>query len=127
MARTFKMPCLLQTPENIMASLYEILSLRKTSNAAQTENRLFVTKIIKPNGARVLSTVFVKTSEIVMISDTRSCLKIGATKISCVLDKGYNSHAAFLKLRSPGFHPISPRSGCMGGDFGLFAWGGADK
>ena len=71
-----------------MASLYEILSLRKTSNAAQTENRLFVTKIIKPNGARVLSTVFVKTSEIVMISDTRSCLKIGATKISCVLDKG---------------------------------------
>ena len=74
-----------------MASLYEILSLRKTSNAAQTENRLFVTKIIKPNGARVLSTVFVKTSEIVMISDTRSCLKIGATKISCVLDKGYTS------------------------------------
>lgn len=79
-----------------MASLYEILSLRKTSNAAQTENRLFVTKIIKPNGARVLSTVFVKTSEIVMISDTRSCLKIRATKISCVLDKGYNSHATFL-------------------------------
>ena len=62
-----------------------------------------------------------------MISDTHSCLKIGATKISCVLDKGYNSHAAFLKLRSQGFHPISPRSGCMGGDFGLFAWGGADK
>ena len=110
-----------------MASLYEILSLRKTSNAAQTENRLFVTKIIKPNGARVLPTVFVKTSEIVMISDTRSCLKIGATKISCVLDKGYNSHATFLKLRSPDFHQISPQSGCMGVDFCLFAWGGSDK
>ena len=30
-----------------------------------------------------------------MISDTHSCLKIGATKISYVLDKGYNTHAAF--------------------------------
>ena len=62
-----------------------------------------------------------------MISDTRSCLKNGSTKNSCVLDKGYNSHAAFLKLRSPGFYQISTRSGCMGGDFGLFAWGGSGK
>ena len=36
-------------------------------------------------------------------------------------------HVAFLKLRSPVFHPISPRSGCMGVDFCLFAWGGFDK
>ena len=66
MARILQMPCLLQTPENIMASLFEILSLRKSSNVAQPENRLFVTKIKKTNGARILYTVFVKTSEIVM-------------------------------------------------------------
>ena len=77
MARIIKTPCLLQTPENIMASLFEILSLRKSSNGAQTENRLFVTKIKKPNGTRILYTVFVKTSKTVMTSDT---------------------HAAFLKL-----------------------------
>ena len=67
MARILKMPGLLQIPENIMASLYQILSLRKSSNVAQPENRLFVTKIKKSNGARMLYTVFVKTSEIVMI------------------------------------------------------------
>ena len=44
--------------------LHEILSLQKTSNVAQVEKHLFVTKIIKPNGARMLKTVFVKTSEI---------------------------------------------------------------
>ena len=61
MARILKTPRLLQIPENIMASLYEILSLRKSSNGARAENRLFVTKIKKPNGARILYTVFVKT------------------------------------------------------------------
>jgi len=54
MARILKMPCLLQTQENIMASLYEILSLRKSSNGTRTEKRLFVTKIKKTNGARML-------------------------------------------------------------------------
>ena len=54
MARILKMPCLLQTPENIMASLFEILPLRKSSNGAQPENRLFVTKIKKTNGAGML-------------------------------------------------------------------------
>ena len=38
-----------------------------------------------------------------------------------------DAYSAFLKLRSPGFHQISPRSGCMGVDFCLFAWGGSDK
>ena len=51
MARILKIPCLLQTPENIMASLFETLSLRKSSNVARAENRLFVTKIKKTNGA----------------------------------------------------------------------------
>ena len=50
MARILKMHCLLQTPENIMASLFENLALRKPSNVTQPENRLFVTKIIKTNG-----------------------------------------------------------------------------
>ena len=54
MARILKMPCLLQTPENTMASLFEILSLRKSSNGARAENPLFVTKIKKLNGARML-------------------------------------------------------------------------
>ena len=45
MARILKMPRLLQTPENIMASLFEISSLQKSSNVAQLENRLFVTYI----------------------------------------------------------------------------------
>ena len=43
-----------------------------------------------------------------MISDTHSCLKIGATKISYVLDKGYNTHAAFQNSDQQvfiGFHP----------------------
>ena len=66
MARILKMPCLLQTPENIVASLFGIIPLRKSSNVAQPENRLFVTKIKKPNGARILYTVSVKTSETVM-------------------------------------------------------------
>ena len=54
MARILEMPFLLQTAENIMASLFEILSLRKSSNGAQLKNRLSVTKIKKPNGARIL-------------------------------------------------------------------------
>ena len=54
MARILKTPRLLQILENIMASLFEILSLRKSSNATQAENRLPVTKIIKFNGARML-------------------------------------------------------------------------
>ena len=54
MARILKMPCLLQIPENIMASHFEISSLRKLSNVAQAVNRLFVTKIEKHNGARIL-------------------------------------------------------------------------
>ena len=54
MARTLKMPRLLQTPENIVASLFEIRSLRKLSNGAQLKNLLFVTKPKKPNGARML-------------------------------------------------------------------------
>ena len=54
MARTLKMPRLLQTPENIVASLFEIRSLRKSSNGAQLKNLLFVTKPKKPNGARML-------------------------------------------------------------------------
>ena len=66
MARILKTPRLLQILENIMASHFEISSLRKSSNVAQPENRLFVTKIKKTNGARILYTVFVKTSEIVM-------------------------------------------------------------
>ena len=70
MARILKLPRLLQTLENIMASLFEIHSLRKSSNGARAENRLFVTKIKKPNGARILYTVFVKTSETVMSNDT---------------------------------------------------------
>ena len=66
MARILKIPSLLQTPENIMASHFEILSLRKSSNGAQAENRLFVTKIKKSNGAGILLAVFVKTAETVM-------------------------------------------------------------
>ena len=54
MARILKTPRLLQTPENIMASLFEILPLRKSSNGARVENRLFVTKIKKTNGAGML-------------------------------------------------------------------------
>ena len=66
MARILKTPRLLQISENIMASHFKILSLRKSSNVAQLKNRLFVTKIKKTNGARILYTVFAKTSEIVM-------------------------------------------------------------
>ena len=62
MARILKIPCLLQTPENIMVSLFEIIPLRKSSNGAQAENRLFVTKLKKTNGAGIQYTVFVKTS-----------------------------------------------------------------
>ena len=54
MARILKTPRLLQIPENIMASHFEMLSLRKSSNATQAENRLPVTKIINSNGARML-------------------------------------------------------------------------
>jgi len=72
MARILKIPCLLQTPENIMASLFEILRLRKSSNGAQLKNRQFVTKIKKTNGARMQQTVFLKISETIMTSDTHA-------------------------------------------------------
>ena len=32
--------------------------------------------------------------------EIHSCLKIGATKISCVLDKGYNSFPISIPLKS---------------------------
>ena len=53
MARILKMPRLLQNLENIMASHFEISSLRKSSNVAHPENRLFVTYIKKSNGTDI--------------------------------------------------------------------------
>ena len=62
MSRILKTPRLLQTPDNIMESHFKILSFRKSSNGAQAENRLFVTKLKKTNGVGIQYTVFVKTS-----------------------------------------------------------------
>ena len=55
-------PCLWQTPENLMASPFEIPSLRKPPNGMISRNRPFVTNFRKYNGLFLRITHSAKTS-----------------------------------------------------------------